>query len=147
MLIEKIDSDLKNALKHRDDIKLGTLRMLRAAIKNMEIEKRVKSLGEQDLLGVIQKQVKQHKDSIAEFEKANRRDLVDKEAKELAVLESYLPQPLTEDELKTLVKKAVESVGAKTKAEMGKVMKEVMPLVAGRADGKQVNQIVASFLN
>ena len=146
MLIEKIETDLKNALKDREEIKLSTLRMLKAAIKNKEIEKRVKSLTEQDLLEVMQKQVKQRKDSIVDFEKANRRDLVDKEKKELSILEQYLPKPLTEDELKALVKKAIDTSGAKTKAETGKVMKEVMPLIAGRADGKQVNQIVASLL-
>ena len=146
MLIEKIETDIKNALKGREEIKVSTLRMLKAAIKNKEIEKKVKSLTEQDLLEVMQKQVKQRKDSIAEFEKANRRDLVDKEKKELTILEQYLPKPLTEDELKALIKKAIDASGAKTKAETGKVMKEVMSLVAGRADGKQVNQIVASLL-
>ena len=147
MLMERIDLDLKTAMKDKDEARLGTIRMLKAAIKNKEIEKKVKSLPESDLLEVIQKQVKQRRDSIADFEKANRQDLVKKEASEIKVLEQYLPKPLTEAELKAVIQKAVQAVGAKTKADMGKVMKEVMPQVTGKADGKQVNQILSTLLN
>ena len=144
--MEQIELDLRNAMKDKNEVKLGTIRMLKAAIKNKEIEKKVKSLAEPDLLEVIQKQVKQRKDSIADFEKAKRQDLVDKEASEIKVLEQYLPKQLTEAELKVLIQKAVQTVGAKTKADMGKVMKEVMPQVTGKADGKQVNQILSALL-
>ena len=146
MLLEKIESDLKNAMKERNETKLGTLRMLKAAIKNKEIEKKVKNLTEPELLEIIQKQVKQRKDSISDFEKANRQDLVKKETAEISVLEQYLPKPLSETELKFLIQKAIQTVGAKSKAVIGKVMKEVMPQVAGKADGKQVTQILATLL-
>ena len=143
----KIETDLKNAMKERDEAKLSTLRMLKAAIKNKEIEKKVKSLSETDILEAIQKQVKQRKDSIADFEKANRQDLVKKETGEVSILEQYLPKPFSEAELKILIQKAVQTVGAKTKADIGKVMKEIMPQITGKADGKQVNQILSTMLN
>jgi len=146
MLMEKVESDLKIAMKEKNEAKLSTLRMLKAATKNKEIEKKVKSLSETDILEVIQKQVKQRKDSIADFQKANRQDLVKKEKNEITILEQYLPKPLSEAELKVLIQKAVQTVGAKTKADMGKVMKEIMPQVIGKADGKQVNQILSSLL-
>ena len=147
MLTEKIDSELKTAMKEKDEIKLGTLRMLKAAIKNKEIEKIVKSLSDGEIIEVIQKQIKQRRDSIAEFEKANRSDLVKKETAEVKILEKYLPQQLTEPELTAIIKKTIETLGAKTKADIGRVMKEVMPQVSGKADGKQVNQIALTFLN
>ena len=146
-LMELIDSDLKIAMKEKKELSVSTLRMLKAAIKNKEIDKRVKSLSDQEILEVFQKQVKQRKDSIAEFEKANRLDLVNKEKSELAVLEGYLPKGLSETELKALIQKAIQTAGAKTKADVGRVMKEVMPQVAGRADGKTINQIALSLLN
>ncbi len=145
MSLEKIDSDLKEAMKSKNEIKLGTLRMLKSAIKNKEIDKR-QSLSEPEILEVIQKQVKQRKDSIAEFEKANRQDLSKKEAAEIMVLEQYLPKQLSEIELKAIVQKAIQTSGAKSKADMGKIMKEVMPQIAGRVDGKQVNQMVSGLL-
>ena len=143
----KIETDLKNAMKERDEAKLSTLRMLKAAIKNKEIEKKVKSLSETDILEAIQKQVKQRKDSIADFEKANRQDLVKKETGEVSILEQYLPKPFSEAELKILIQKAVQTVGAKTRADIGKVMKEIMPQITGKADGKQVNQILSTMLS
>lgn len=145
MSLEKIDSELKAAMKEKNEIKLGTLRMLKAAIKNKEIDKR-QPLSEPEILEVIQKQVKQRRDSIAEFQKADRQDLLQKETAEIAVLELYLPKQLSEVELKAIVQKAVQTTGAKSKADMGKIMKEVMPQIAGRADGKQVNQIVSQLL-
>ena len=147
MLAERIESDFKNALKQQNSLALGTLRMLKAAVKNKEIEKKVQQLEEKDLLDVVQKQIKQRRDSIAEFEKANRQDLVKKEKEEMTVLEHYLPAQLTESELKSLIQKTVQNTGAKTKADIGKVMKELMPQIAGRADGKQVNQILLTFLS
>ena len=146
MLTEQIETDLKSAMKEKNELKLGALRMLKAAIQNKEIEKKVKNLSDTEVLEAIQKQVKQRRDSIADFEKANRQDLVKKEATEVTILEQYLPKPLTEAELKILVQKIVQAVGARTKADIGKVMKEVMPQIAGRADGKQVNQILSALL-
>ena len=145
-LTERIDSDLKTAMKEKNELTLSTIRMLKAAIKNKEIDKKVKALSDQEILEVLQKQVKQRRDSIAEFEKAKRTDLVNKEKSEAAILEKYLPKGLSEAELKALIEKAIQTAGAKTKADVGRVMKEVMPHVAGRADGKAINQIALSVL-
>ena len=145
-LTERIDSDLKTAMKEKNELTLSTIRMLKAAIKNKEIDKKVKALSDQEILEVLQKQVKQRRDSIAEFEKAKRTDLVNKEKSEAAILEKYLPKGLSEVELKALIEKAIQTAGAKTKADVGRVMKEVMPQVAGRADGKAINQIALSLL-
>ncbi len=145
MSMEKIEADLKAAMKDKNEVKLGTLRMLKAAVKNKEIDKK-QPLSSNEILEVIQKQVKQRRDSIAEFQKANRQDLVQKETAEIAVLELYLPKQLSEAELKAIIEKAIQSTGAKVKADMGKIMKEVMPQIAGRADGKQVNQIASQLL-
>ncbi|OGW85534.1 MAG: aspartyl-tRNA amidotransferase [Omnitrophica bacterium RIFCSPHIGHO2_02_FULL_46_11] len=146
VLIEKIETDLKNAMKEKNELTLSTLRMVKAAVKNKEIEKKVKSLSDQELIEIIQKQIKQRRDSLVDFEKAGRSDLIKKEKGEITVLEQYLPKQLTESELKTIVQKAVQATGAKTKADMGRVMKELMPQIAGKADGKQVSQIVSSLL-
>ena len=145
MSLEKIDSDLKTAMKEKNEIKLSTLRMLKAAIKNKEIDKK-QALSEPEILEIIQKQVKQRRESIAEFQKANRQDLLSKETAEIAVLEQYLPKQLTEAELTVMVQKAIQTTGAKAKSDIGKIMKEVMPQIAGRADGKQVNQIISTLL-
>lgn len=145
-LSDKIESDFKNAMKEKKELALSTLRMLKAAIKNKEIDKKVKSLSEPEILEIIQKQIKQRRDSIVDFEKANRQDLVQKEKGEAAILEAYLPSQLSLDELKNLVQSAIQTTGAKSKADMGKVMKELMPQVTGRADGKQVSQMVQSLL-
>ena len=146
-LTERIDSDLKTAMKERNELTLSTIRMLKAAIKNKEIDKKVKALPEPEVLEVLQKQVKQRRDSITEFEKAKRTDLVNKEKAEITILEKYLPKGLTEAELKAIIEKAIQTAGAKSKADVGRVMKEVMPQVAGRADGKAINQIALSLLN
>lgn len=145
MSLEKIDLDLKTAMKEKNVIKLSTLRMLKAAIKNKEIDKK-QALSELEILEIIQKQVKQRRESIAEFQKANRQDLLNKETAEIGVLEQYLPKQLSEAELKAIVQKAIQTTGAKAKSDIGKIMKEVMPQIVGRADGKQVNQIISTLL-
>jgi len=145
-LEEKIEVDLKEALKARDAIRVSTLRMLKAGTKNLAIEKRVEKLEDRDVLSVISKQVKQHRDSIEGFTKGGRQDLVDKEKAELAILEAYLPKQLPPEQLRAIIKSTIEKVGAKSKADMGKVMKAVMEEVKGQADGKLVSQIVSEEL-
>ena len=146
MLIDRIETNFKQAMKDKNEITLSTLRMVKSAVKNKEIEKKVKALSEDELLEVIQKQIKQRRDSVVDFKKGNREDLVTKELKEISVLEQYLPKQLTEQELKDLVAKIIQSVGAKTKADMGKVMKEVLSQTKGKADGKMVSSIVSGCL-
>ena len=146
MLLERIDTDLKTAMKEKNTLRLETLRMLKAAIKNKEIEKKVKALNDEEIVEAIQKQIKQRRDSIAEFQKANRKDLIDKETREIQILELYLPQQLSEAELKGLIQEAIKATGATSKQDVGRIMKEVMPKIKGRADGKQINQVALSLL-
>ena len=146
MLNDQIAEDLKNAMKTRDVQTLSTIRMLKAAMQHKMIDKKVKVLPDEDILEIIQKQIKQRRDSIAEFEKGGRKDLVEKEQKEIQILQKYQPKQLSHDELKSIVQEVIKSVGAASKTEIGKVMKELMPKVKGMADGREVNQIVSELL-
>jgi hypothetical protein len=141
-----IESEMKGAMKQKDILKLSVLRMAIAAVRNTEIIKKVKKLEESDVLQVIQKMIKEHKESIAQFEKGGRMDLVDKEKRELEVLQKYVPKEMSEEELTSIVKIAVQESGFTSKADAGKVMKVVMEKVKGKADGKMVNKIVLSLL-
>ena len=145
-LEEKIDADMKEAMKARAEIRLSTIRMIRAAIKNLAIEKKAEKIEDKDVMGIIARQIKQHKDSIDGFTKGNRQDLVDKETAELKILESYMPEMMSADELKVIVKNAIATVGAKGRADMGKVMKAAMEEAKGAADGKMLSQIVSEDL-
>lgn len=145
-LEERLDADLKEGMKARDEVKVSTLRMLRAAMKNLAIEKKAEKLEDKDVTGVIAKQIKQHRDSIEGFTKGNRQDLVDKETAELKILESYMPKMMSAEELKAVVKSAIEKVGAKGRADMGKVMKAAMEDAKGAADGKMLSQMVSEEL-
>lgn len=141
---QQITDQVKIALKSHDEIRLSTLRMLLAAIKNEEIAKQ-KELSDEEVMEVIQKQVKTHKEAILAFQSGKREDLVAKESRELEILNSYLPQQLSTDELRAEVKKAIEEFKA-LPADFGKVMKEVMVRVKGKADGRMVSQIVKESL-
>ena len=145
-LEEKIDADIKEAMKARAEIKLSTLRMLKAGVKNLAIEKKAEKLEDKDVMSIIARQIKQHKDSIDGFTKGNRQDLVDKETAELKILESYMPKMMSADELKIIVKSAIAAVGAKGRADMGKVMKAAMEEAKGAADGKMLSQMVSEEL-
>lgn len=145
-LIEQLQQDMKSALKNKEKEKLATIRLVRAAIKRAEIDNQG-PLNEDQVLDVILREVKQRREAIQEYEKANRQDLVEKEKAQLAVLESYLPKQLTEEELEQLLRETIEELGVTSKKEIGKVMKTVMPKVKGRADGKVVNQLAQKLLN
>ncbi|MBQ7515519.1 MAG: GatB/YqeY domain-containing protein [Schwartzia sp.] len=146
-LMEKLTADMKEAMKAREAGKerLSVIRLVRGAIRQQEIDGK-KELTDDDILAVIGKEVKQRRDSIEEFQKGGRDDLVKQNEAEIAILMEYLPQQLTEDEVRTLVKEAIEATGAATAKDMGKVMKELMPKVKGRADGKMVNTLVRALL-
>lgn len=146
MLEQKIQQDFVKAMKDRDTVKSSTLSFLRAEFNNYAIEKRKKELDDFDVIGVIRKQIKQRLDSIEQFEKGNRLDLVEKEKKELEILKSYLPPEIPQEELKSIIKEVIASTGAATAKDMGRVMKEVMSKVSGKADGKVVNQILREML-
>ena len=147
-LKEKLTADMKEAMKAREEgrQRLGVIRMVRGAIRQQEIDGQ-KELDDDAVLAVISKEVKQRRDSIEEFKKGGREDLVAQNEAEIAVLMAYLPQQMAEGEIRKLVQDAITATGASSPKEMGKVMKELMPKVKGRADGKLVNQIVRELLN
>jgi uncharacterized protein YqeY len=143
-LPERIDSDLKDAMRAKDAVRLGVLRMLKSALKYSAIEKAgaESQLDDAEAAQVIRKQVKQRQDSIEQFEKGGRPELAAKEKEELAILTAYLPQGLAADELTKIVQETIAEVGATSKAQMGAVMKALQGKVAGRADGKTLSQEV-----
>lgn len=145
-LEEQIENKFKTALKQKDKIQVSTLRMLKAEIINIKLEQNKKALKDEEIIKIIQRQVKQHKDSIEQFEKGKRQDLAEKEKKELAILSSYMPEQLSAEELKKIIEDVIKELEATSKSEMGKVMKSVMERVKGRADGKKISQIVSSML-
>lgn len=146
MLAERIEQDFKGAMKAKDTVKVETLRMLKSALGNYLIEKRKQNAEEPELIGLIQKQIKLRQDSIEGFKKGGRQDLVDKESREKAILETYLPASLSDAEVELIVKKAIEQTGAKTKQDLGKVMKEALAESQGRADGRRINQAASKLL-
>ena len=144
-LREKIETDTKEALKSGAKDKLSTLRMLNAALKNKQIDKR-RPLTEEEVFETVRSLIKQRKDSIEQFAKGGRQDLVDKETAEVAVLEVYLPQQMSREELEVMVRDAVAQTGAQGARDMGKVMKALIPMVGGRADGKLISELVKNAL-
>ncbi len=146
MLEKKINDDLKGAMKEKKTIRIETLRMLKAEIKNVTISKKGTSLEDKDVFQIISKQIKQHRDSIETFFKGGREDLAEKEKQELEILQSYLPKQLSKEEVVSIVKQAIAETGAASRSDMGKVMKVVMEKVEGAAEGKLVSQIVAEQL-
>lgn len=145
-LYERIDSEMKDAMRNKDSVRVSIMRMAMAAVKNTEIAKKVKKLEEADVIQVIQKMIKEHRESITQFEKGNRMDLVNKEKAELEILQKYVPAEMNEEELISVVKATLQEAGIASKADSGKAMKAVMEKVKGRADGKLVSQLVMSLL-
>ena len=145
-LKEKINSEMISAAKARDKIRLSTIRMIKAALHNKEIDLK-RELNDEELLQVLSSIVKQRKDSIEQFGKAGRTELVEKEEEELKVVQGFMPEQLSEEEIETEIEKAIEEVGAVSIKEMGKVMKVVMSKLTGRADGKIVSEKVKAKLS
>jgi len=163
-LKEKIKEDLKNSLKEKEDLVVSVLRMLLAATNNKETEKRTKiwkqkpdsnqeclekesQLTEEEFIEVISSEVKKRRESVLEFERGKREDLASKERAEIEILQKYLPEQLSKEELRKIIKEAVLKVSAKEVRDMGKVMAELMPKVKGKADGGLVSKIVKEFLS
>lgn len=146
-LQERLLSDMKEAMKAKEagKLKLTVIRMVRASIKNAEINIK-RDLNDEEVLEVLTREVKQRRDAIPEYEKANRQDVVNSLEEEIKILMEYLPEQLTEAEITQLVKEAIEQVGASSPRDMGKVMGKLMPKVKGKADGKLVNKIVKDLL-
>lgn len=144
-LRETIDTDIKNALKSGAKDRLSALRMLSAALKNKQIDKR-RQLTEEEIVETVRSLIKQRRDSIELFARGGRQDLVDKETAEVGVLEAYLPQQLSPEELEIIVRDAVAKTGAQGAKDMGKVMKAILPMIGGRADGKLISELVKKTL-
>lgn len=138
-------ADLKESMKNKDTIKKSVVTMVRAAIKQREVDERI-TLTEDDILDIIAKQQKQRKDALAEFEKAGREDLIDQTKQEIEILASYLPQQLTDEELENIVSDAIKAVNAQSMKDMGKIMGKVNEVAKGRADGKRINEMVKKLL-
>ena len=144
-LLGRLNDDMKQAMKNKQKEKLTVIRMVKAALQNEGI-KLQHTLTEEEELTVLAREVKQYKDSLLEFKKAGREDLVNKLQSEIQILSAYLPEQLTEEDLIDVIKQVISEVGATSKADMGKVMTAVMPKVKGKADGSQVNKLVAQLL-
>ncbi|MGG2941726.1 GatB/YqeY domain-containing protein [Bacillus safensis] len=146
-LLEQLNSDMKLMMKNREKDKLVVIRMVKASLQNEAIKLKKDSLTGDEELTVLSREIKQRKDSLHEFSKANRLDLVDKVQKEIDILAVYLPEQLSEEELQTIVKETITETGASSKADMGKVMSAIMPKVKGKADGAVINRLVSEQLS
>ncbi|WP_223067144.1 GatB/YqeY domain-containing protein [Paenibacillus caui] len=144
-LSERLNEDMKQAMRNQDKFKLTTIRMVRAAIKNLEIDQK-RTLNDDEVLDILSREIKQRKDALQEFTKAGREDLADNLKAEIDIIAGYLPEQLSEEEIKVIVQQTIQETGASSKADIGKVMSKLMPKVKGRADGKLVNQAVQQLL-
>lgn len=144
-LHEKLDADLKNAMRARDELRKLVLRSLLSAMNYAEIAKQ-KKLDDGGIIEVIAKEIKQRRESIEAYEKGNRPDLVEKEKAEMAILQEYMPAQMSSDEVAAIIKAVITEVGAKGPGDKGKVMQKLMPQVKGKADGSMVNNLVTEML-
>jgi uncharacterized protein YqeY len=145
-LEEKLIDEMKQAMKSNDKLRLSTIRMIRSAIKNKEIEQR-KKLDDEGIFRVIQGMVRKSEESIEQFKAGGRMDLVEKEQKEVEIMKSFLPQPLSREEILRIIDQSIEETQASSLKDLGKVMKSVMPRLEGKADGKLINQLVKEKLS
>jgi len=145
-LKERIDEELKNAMRSKEELTTSVLRMLKSAVKYKEVEPGAKALDDAGVLAVISTLIKQRRDSVEQFRNGGRQDLAEKEEREIVLLQRFLPKQLTAEELQSLVKAAVAEAGAKGPKDMGAVMKALLPRVQGRAEGKAVSDAVKAAL-
>ncbi|MFC5532122.1 GatB/YqeY domain-containing protein [Cohnella yongneupensis] len=144
-LAERLNEDMKQAMKSGEKFRLSTIRLVRAAIKNQEIELR-RPLDDSELLTIMSRELKQRRESLLEFRNGGREDLVSNVSAEIEIISEYLPKQLDEEEVKAIVVQTMQETGASSKADMGKLMGALMPKVKGLADGKVVNGIVQQLL-
>lgn len=145
-LFEKVNADLKEAMKSKNELELSVLRLMRTALKNKEIDA-MRPLTEDECQAVVRTMVKQGKDALVDFTSAGRQDLIDRQTGEIVVLERYLPAAMSEEELEAVCKQVVSESGAVSPSDLGKVMGQVMKVVGGRADGSAVRTIVQRLLS
>ena len=144
---EKIMSDMKTAMREKDQVKLDAIRFLQAAIKNREIEVRPEAITADDVMAVLKKLVKQRRESIEQYQAANRQDLVDKEASELKIIEGYLPAQMSKEQVEAIVAQVIAETKASSIKDMGTVMKAVVAKTAGTADNKMVSEAIKAKLS
>ena len=145
-LSDRLSQEIKSAMLARDADRLTPLRLLKSAIGYAQIERKTENLADADVIAIIQKEIKKRRDSIDQFEKGGRPELAAKEKAELAVLETFLPRPFSNEELEQLVRATIQEIGATTKKEMGVVIKAVQAKAAGRTDGKTISALVGKLL-
>ena len=143
---KRLAAEIKAAMLAKDADRLSALRMLKSAVGYAQIDRKTENLSEADFVGVVQKEVKKRRDSIEQFEKGGRPELAEKEKKEISVLETFLPKPLSPEELEQMIKATIQEIGASSKKEMGPVIKAVQGKAAGRADGKSISAVVGKLL-
>ena len=145
-LQDRLGPEIKAAMLAKDADRLSTLRLLKSAVTYTQIERKTENLSDAEFVAVVQKEVKKRRDSIEQFEKGGRLELAAKEKKEIVVLETFLPKPLSPEELEQLIKATIQELGAVSKKEMGPVIKAVQAKAAGRADGKTISGVVGKLL-
>lgn len=146
-LLDRLTQEIKSAMLARDADRLSTLRLLKSAIGYVQIERKTDELSDSDVIAVIQKEIKKRRDSVEQYDKGGRPELAAREKQEITVLESFLPQPLSPDELEQLIRAVIQETGATSRKEMGAVIKTVQTKAAGRADGKSISAIVSRLLS
>lgn len=146
-LIEQLSGDMKQAMKNKDKESLSVIRMVKASLQNESIKLGNKKLSEDEELTILSRELKQRKDSLQEFKEAGRGDLVEKLETEINILQEYMPQQLTDDELEEIVQFTILEVSATSRKDMGKVMSAIMPKVKGKADGARINRLVQNNLS
>ncbi|MGD6967212.1 GatB/YqeY domain-containing protein [Rossellomorea vietnamensis] len=146
-LLDRLNNDMKQAMRNKEKEKLSVIRMLKAVLQNEAIKHGKQELSQDEELTVLSREVKQRKDSLQEFQNAGREDLVEKIQSELTYVEIYMPEQLSEDEVSAIIKQAIDETNATSKADMGKVMGAIMPKVKGKADGALVNKLVQNHLS
>lgn len=145
-LLDRLTVDMKEAMKNKEKQRLSVIRMVKSALQNEAINLK-KELTEDEALTVLNRELKQRKDSLHEFEKADREDLAEKVREEVVILKAYMPEQLTDEEVAEIVKQTIQEVGASSNADMGKVMGAIMPKVKGKTDGSVVNRLVQQYLS
>jgi uncharacterized protein YqeY len=145
-LQERLGGELKSAMLARDADRLSTLRLLKSALGYLQIELKTEDIPDAQFISLVQREVKKRRDSIEQYEKGGRPELAEKEKQEVTVLESFLPKPLSSEELEALVRAAIQEAGATSKKEMGPVIKAVQSRAAGRADGRTISALVGKLL-
>ena len=145
-LEERLTDEMKQAMKSSDKLRLSTIRMIRSAVKNKEIELR-KKLGDEEIQRVIQGMVRKGEESVEQFQSGGRADLVEKEKKEIEILKSFLPQPIGQEEILRIIDQSIEETQASSLKDLGKVMKSVIPKLGGKVDGRIINQLVKERLS